>query len=267
MKSATVCSFGNDFHSDNLREVSHFQISRQDLNKLLRLLEKADLIEIVDESDPRRVHCRFIQTFFKDALYQVMLYKGVKKDLHEANETLIQNMPVSLNQKKNEVVAQSLKVNMLLSQDVKTEEQLSYARRTGLTVRRLHNALLLNKNGVLLRDILMKQGKSLKKTTQSRLIILTAKNLCWYHNESEFYNSKPLGKIPLEFVYKNIKSFQVRNNRPTFMLSVTMWTDKKGKEKGRREFFFSCDTENLRDKWMIAIDFLKTRATYDTYTS
>ena len=23
-KSATVCSFGNDFHSDNLREVSHF---------------------------------------------------------------------------------------------------------------------------------------------------------------------------------------------------------------------------------------------------
>ena len=176
-------------------------------------------------------------------------------------------MPVSLNQKKNEVVTESLRLNMLLSQDVKTEEQLSYARRTGLTVRRLQNTLLLNKKGILLRDILMKQGENLKKTTEPRLVILTAKDLCWYHNESEFYNCKPLGKIPLEFVYKNIKSFQVHNDRPTFMLSVTMWTDKKGKEKGRREFFFSCDTENLRDKWMIAIDFLKTRATYDTYTS
>lgn len=51
------------------------------------------------------------------------------------------------------------------------------------------------------------------------------------------------------------------------MLSTTIWTDKKGREKGKREFFFSCDTEHLRDKWMIAIDFLKTKATYDVYTS
>ena len=50
------------------------------------------------------------------------------------------------------------------------------------------------------------------------------------------------------------------------MLSTTIWTDKKGREKGKREFFFSCDTEHLRDKWMIAIDFLKTKATYDVYT-
>ena len=75
------------------------------MNKLLRLLEKADLIEIVDESDPRRVHCRFIHAFFKDALYQVMLYKGVKKDLHEGFENLIQNMPLTLDPKKNEVIS------------------------------------------------------------------------------------------------------------------------------------------------------------------
>lgn len=46
-------------------------------------------------------------------------------------------MPVTLNPKKNEVISQSLRLNMLLAQDVKTEDQLSYARRTGLTVRRL----------------------------------------------------------------------------------------------------------------------------------
>ena len=46
-------------------------------------------------------------------------------------------MPVTLNPKKNEVISQSLRLNMLLAQDVNTEDQLSYARRTGLTVRRL----------------------------------------------------------------------------------------------------------------------------------
>ena len=49
------------------------------------------------------------------------------------------------------------------------------------------------------------------------------------------------------------------------MLSVTMWLDKKGNEKGRREFFFSCDNEGDRDKWIIAIEYLKTKAIYDTY--
>ena len=46
-------------------------------------------------------------------------------------------MPVTLDPKKNEVISQSLRLNMLLAQDVTTEDQLNYARRTGLTVRRL----------------------------------------------------------------------------------------------------------------------------------
>ena len=75
------------------------------LIKLLKRLEKADLIEIVDESDPKRVHCRFIHSFFKDALYQVMLYKGCKKDLHDVNEKLIQRMPISYNLRENEMIA------------------------------------------------------------------------------------------------------------------------------------------------------------------
>lgn len=49
------------------------------------------------------------------------------------------------------------------------------------------------------------------------------------------------------------------------MISVTMYFDKKGEEKGKRDIFFSCDTAEIRDKWMIAIDYLKTRAIYDAY--
>ena len=69
----------------------------------------------------------------------------------------------------------------------------------------------------------------------------------------------------MEFIYNIIRSFQVHNDRPTFALSVTMWTDKSGNEKGKREFFFSCDNEIQRDKWIIAIEYLKTKAIYDAY--
>ena len=50
------------------------------------------------------------------------------------------------------------------------------------------------------------------------------------------------------------------------MIGVTMWTDKRGDEKGKRDFFFSCDDVLTRDRWMIAIDFLKTKAVYDAYS-
>ena len=47
-------------------------------------------------------------------------------------------------------------MNMLISQDVETEEQLSYARRTGLTVRRIQNSLAINKKGLVLKEFLQK---------------------------------------------------------------------------------------------------------------
>ena len=51
------------------------------------------------------------------------------------------------------------------------------------------------------------------------------------------------------------------------MLSVTMWRNKKGKEAGRREIFFSCDDELARDNWVITIEYLKTKAIYDAYAA
>ena len=64
---------------------------------------------------------------------------------------------------------------------------MSYARTTGLTVRRLQNALIKNKYGVMLRDNLMKKGDSLTQKTGKRLVILTAQDLSWYNDETEFF--------------------------------------------------------------------------------
>ena len=74
-----------------------------------------------------------------------------------------------------------------------------------------------------------------------------------------------MGRVELPFIYEIVKSKQARNERPAFSISVTMWTDRDGKEKGKRAIYFSCDDETTRDRWMTAIDYLKTRAIYDAY--
>ena len=74
---------------------------------------------------------------------------------------------------------------MLSSQDVSSEDQLSFARRTGLTVRRLQNKLMVNNKGIILKDYLYKQGEALNRKTERRLVTMSAKELCWYHDECE----------------------------------------------------------------------------------
>jgi len=74
-----------------------------------------------------------------------------------------------------------------------------------------------------------------------------------------------MGLVELPFIYQVMKSKQAGNERPTFLITVTMYKDKKREEKPKRNLFFSCDTEEERDKWIFAIDYLKTRAIYEAY--
>ena len=39
----------------------------------------------------------------------------------------------------------------------------------------------------------------------------------------------------------------------------------KKKEAGRRTLIFGCESELIRDKWLAAIDYLKTKAMFDLY--
>ena len=49
------------------------------------------------------------------------------------------------------------------------------------------------------------------------------------------------------------------------MIAVTMYTDSDRKERTKRDLYFSCEDEIIRDNWMIAIEFLKAKATIDQY--
>ena len=52
------------------------------------------------------------------------------------------------------------------------------------------------------------------------------------------------------------------------MISVTMFKDKKGNYIIKsRDIIFSCDSDEARDKWIISIEYLKTKAIYDAYAA
>eukprot|EP00353_Schmidingerella_taraikaensis_P003927 CAMPEP_0185574322 /NCGR_PEP_ID=MMETSP0434-20130131/5811_1 /TAXON_ID=626734 ORGANISM="Favella taraikaensis, Strain Fe Narragansett Bay" /NCGR_SAMPLE_ID=MMETSP0434 /ASSEMBLY_ACC=CAM_ASM_000379 /LENGTH=68 /DNA_ID=CAMNT_0028190853 /DNA_START=602 /DNA_END=808 /DNA_ORIENTATION=+ len=46
---------------------------------------------------------------------------------------------------------------------------------------------------------------------------------------------------------------------------VSMHITRKKAEAGRRTIIIACETELKRDRWLAAIDFLKTKAIFDAY--
>ena len=57
----------------------------------------------------------------------------------------------------------------------------------------------------------------------------------------------------------------VRGENAAFSLSTSCWFGKKQEENSSRDFYFACKEEHDRDKWVITIEFLRTKAVYDAY--
>ncbi len=66
-------------------------------------------------------------------------------------------------------------------------------------------------------------------------------------------------------MYQTVASKLQRGENAAFSLSTSSWFDKSGEEKGSRDFYFACKEEHDRDKWVITIEFLRTKAVYDAY--
>ena len=68
----------------------------------------------------------------------------------------------------------------------------------------------------------------------------------------------------MRFIYE-VVSLKIKDDSPSFRIGVSMHTNQKGKEAGKRDITFSCHTQQDRDRWVAAIDYLKTRSIYDVY--
>jgi len=168
--------------------------------------------------------------------------------------------------KDNSLITAQLLHHMKLAQDTEEEAELLQERRSALVVLRVQNLINNNPRALVLKELLYKQGDAVNKKVEKRIVTLTQFELKWFHDDPEELRADYyMGLVKLPFIYDVVKSKQARNERPSFMISVTMYLDKKKEEKSKRDIFFSCDTVEDRDKWMIAIDYLKTRAIYDAY--
>ena len=69
-------------------------------------------------------------------------------------------------------------------------------------MKKIANTLALNHLAIIMKGMLTKQGDKPNRNVEERLVVLTAKDIKWYHNEEEMKNGKrPLGVVYLSAVY------------------------------------------------------------------
>jgi hypothetical protein len=66
-------------------------------------------------------------------------------------------------------------------------------------------------NSIIKSGYLTKQGNKPNKKITKRLMILRAKDLSWYHNESEFRKGHPLGVVYLASAYHCVPANRFKN--------------------------------------------------------
>jgi len=75
----TACVIGEEFGTQALKKMLPLRgESHVSLIKILKYLEEQEFIEVLNESDPKNIHCRFNKSFLRESIYQVMLYKDQK---------------------------------------------------------------------------------------------------------------------------------------------------------------------------------------------
>lgn len=127
------------------------------------LLEQRDFIEVVDESEKQGQLIRFVQPLQCESIYQMLRYKGCKKDLHSATVKYLQqqkpNSPLNCRidaQTKTELLLN----HMLLAQNCSSEGELMDEKRTALIVQRIQHKINLNPNATVFCEPVFKLSKS-----------------------------------------------------------------------------------------------------------
>ena len=95
LKAAAV--IGEEFGTAALKKILPLrEETNGSLAQILKELEQNDLIETLDETDPKNIHCRFNKSFLRESVYQVMLFKDQKQYLHSQLAEYLQSLPTSV---------------------------------------------------------------------------------------------------------------------------------------------------------------------------
>lgn len=124
-----------------------------------------------------------------------------------------------------------------------------------------------NNKTILYKNFVFKQGKKASKKISKRLLILTAKELMWFHNVKEYEEDKrALGVIKVEHIFNTVET-TMQSTSFDFEVSVTSYIKKGTLEDQVRNIKFGCETENDRHNWISRIEFLKAKTVYENYVN
>jgi len=146
---------------------------------ILKELEQGELIEILDETDPKNILCRFNQPWLRESVYQIMLYRDQKKVLHQQMAEYMCSLPSSvMDQNQIELEIHKIRDHILIGEDIKHEKDLPFKQKYGIIVKQMQSMLIKNNNKIVLyKSFVLKQGKKANKKISKRLMILTARDI------------------------------------------------------------------------------------------
>ena len=260
-----ACVMGDVFCTRELQAISPLRHeSMKGIQTVLRLLEGQDYVEILDETDSKNWICRFRKSFMRESIYQVMLYRAQKKGLHQLMVQQIQENGQAQSSVDPEIEADKLLNHILMAEDLASEDQVPSKSKQCLIIKKIANKLLKNPLGVMKEGYLTKQGDKPSKKVEKRLMLVTAKELTWYHNEAEYRKNKPLGVIYLTAIYHCVPA-NTQKSTDDVNIGTCAWRKKDVEKEGKREFIFGAQDEGERDEWITCIEYLRTKATYDCF--
>jgi len=137
MKAAAI--IGEEFGTQALKKILPLrQETHGSMLIILKELEQGELIEILDETDPKNILCRFNQSFLRESIYQIMLYRDQKKVLHQQLAEYMQSLPSSvMDMKQIDLEIHKIRDHILIGEDVKHEKDLPFKQKYGIIVKQM----------------------------------------------------------------------------------------------------------------------------------
>lgn len=106
-------------------------------------------------------------------------------------------------------------------------------------------------------------------TWEYRYVVITNTKVFYYYHEKEFLENKmPLGYFYLKNLFEAeiLNDYYIGQKTNLFCIQVSSWY-KKENVKPHRRFVFSSRTREELYQWIITLNFLRVKATYDEFSS
>lgn len=283
MKAASV--IGNCFDLQTLLKVNPYKssISAEKVRAVINELEKQDFIEILDDQQ-NNVHYRFTSPFMREVIYQRMIYNQ-RRILHRYVAEAIQAIPLtSLNLTEEKIECDRLTYHWCLAENKDPFMQntikdpgvdFSNKAKRSIIVKKISSLLSKNPNNL---NVIIKKGDLAKKSDRGnkwskRYCLMNTREFQYYYSEDDYQKNdisvgEALGTIPFKNIFQimPIKETESKGKEFAFVIYVGSW-QKKDKEMGIREFYFSAYSYDELEQWTTYMEFIRAKAIYDSFVN